>query len=82
MFIKSAVLTLAVTALFTAAAWSMGAIELDAACADQTGSPKEKPELHGDLTRGRALDAEGYGSDGPTLELRFAYDMFDESRLH
>jgi hypothetical protein len=82
MLNKPVVLTLAVTALFTAAAWSMGAIDLDAACAYRTDSPKEKPQLHGDLSRGRALNVQGDGSDGSTLELRFAYDMLDESRMH
>jgi hypothetical protein len=79
--IKRAALTLLV-AVLCAAAWSLGAITLESACADQADSPINKPERHGDFARGHALDAEGDGRDGSTLQFRFAYDMLDESRLH
>ncbi len=82
MSVKPAVLTLAATALCTAAAWSMGAIDLDAACADRIDPPKSKPELHGDAARGQALDSDGDESGGSVQALRFPNDMFDESRLH
>lgn len=82
MFNKPTVLVLVVTALLTAAAWSSGAIDSDAVCTDQADSPKDRLEVHGDVAHGRALDTGGDGSDGSTQGLRFAYDMFDESRLH
>ena len=82
MFNKTIVLTLVVIALFTTAAWSLGVINPDAVRTDQADSLKDKLKLHRDVARGQALDAEGDGSDGSTLELRFAYDMFDESRLY
>jgi hypothetical protein len=82
MFGKPALLTLVVTAVFTAAAWSTGAIDLDAACADRSDSPKEKPELHRAVVGGQVLDSDGDGSSGSAQVLRFPYDMLDESRMH
>ena len=72
MFIKPVVLALAVVALLTTAAWSLGAIDVEANCADQEDSQ----------TRGRpAPDAGINPTDGATQELRFAYDeLFDASR--
>ena len=82
MFIKPALLTLAATAFCTAAAWSMGAIDLDAACADRTDLLKNEPERHRDVVGTQKLDADGNGGGGTAQALRFPYDMFDESRLH
>ena len=74
MFNKLAVLTLAVIAFFATAAWSVGPIDLGAACADRDDSLLEKLEWHTELTRRRAPDLQGDAREGSTLELRFAYD--------
>jgi hypothetical protein len=70
---KPTALTLLVIALFATTAWSLGAIGPDAACTDQADSQTDKAQL----------GTGGNASDGPTQELRFAYDeIFDEGRLH
>jgi len=66
------VLALAVVALLTTVAWSLGAIDAEANCADQEGSQyKGLP----------APDAGTNPTDGAIREFRFAYDeLFDASR--
>ena len=72
MFIKPVVLALAVVALLTTAAWSLGAIDVKENCAGEEDSQyKGLP----------APDAGTNPTDGAMQELRFAYDeLFDASR--
>lgn len=83
MFTSPTVLTLIVTAVFTAAAWTLGSIHRDAECSVQSKWPKDEPELHRDVARVREPGAVGNASGGSKQGLRFAYDdMFDESGSH
>lgn len=83
MFIKKAALTLVATATFTAAAWSLGAMNANADCADQADAPDTRVNPDRSLAREQVPEGGENPGDGSTRELRFAYDeIFDESRSH
>jgi hypothetical protein len=80
MLIKTAVLTLVVTAFFTAAAWS----NPDALRIVQPDWLRDTLELHGHFARERAPDVEGNANDGPLQTHQLVYDgiYFDDYWLN